>query len=70
MDRGAWQAPVNGVARVRHNLATTLEPGPMPDLCLSGPPTLGCMERKCQDPGEGSCEGTGCRALEIEYQCW
>ena len=26
MDRGAWQAPVHGVARVGHNLATKPPP--------------------------------------------
>ena len=29
MDRGAWQATVHGVARVRHNLATK-PPPPLP----------------------------------------
>ena len=27
MDRGAWQAAVHGVARVRHNLVTKQQPG-------------------------------------------
>ena len=27
MDRGAWQAKVHGVARVRHDLATKPPPG-------------------------------------------
>jgi len=27
MDRGAWQATVHGVARVRHDLATKSPPG-------------------------------------------
>ena len=26
MDRGAWRAPVHGIARVRHDLATKLPP--------------------------------------------
>ena len=34
MDRGAWQATVNGVSRVEHNLATTPPPPPPPrELC-------------------------------------
>ena len=28
MDRGAWQAIVHGVARVRHDLTTKLPPPP------------------------------------------
>ena len=28
MDRGAWQAPIHGVARVRHNLVTKPPPPP------------------------------------------
>ena len=30
MDRGAWQAIVHGIARVRHNLAT--KPPPRPEI--------------------------------------
>ena len=29
MDRGAWQATVHGVARVRHDLATKPPPPPL-----------------------------------------
>ena len=29
MDRGAWQATVHGVTRVRHDLATKIPPGAM-----------------------------------------
>ena len=28
MDRGAWQATVHGVSRIRHNLVTTPPPPP------------------------------------------
>ena len=34
MDRGAWQATVHGVARVRHDLATT--PSPPPGIPVRG----------------------------------
>ena len=32
MDRGAWQATVHGVARVRHHLAT--KPPPLDDIVM------------------------------------
>ena len=35
MDRGAWQATVHGVARVRHDLATNERERPTPNLILS-----------------------------------
>ena len=34
MDKGAWQATVHGVARVKHYLATK-PPPPPPKFCLS-----------------------------------
>ena len=36
MDRGAWQAPVHGVARVGHNLATKPSHGAVSDNALFG----------------------------------
>ena len=36
MDRGAWQVTVHGIARVRHDLATT--PSPPPFEQISGHP--------------------------------
>ena len=40
MDKGAWQATVHGVARVKHNLATKPPPSLIPPsylvkLCMS-----------------------------------
>ena len=42
MDRGAWQATVHGVARVRHDLVTK---PPLPEVlssCEFGAPRLMC----------------------------
>ena len=44
MDRGAWQATVHGVARVRHDLATTPPPPPKRLLTKANAFTLaGCV---------------------------
>ena len=44
MDRGAWQATVHRVSRVRHNLVTT--PAPPPDGPVDKTPCFHCMEHR------------------------
>ena len=39
MDRGAWQAKVSGVTRVRHDLTTKPPPPSFPSACNAGDPS-------------------------------
>ena len=59
MDRGAWQATVHGVARIRHDLATKSQPAPLPRACMG---VGGSGNQCCPQLGTSTQDSLGSRS--------